>query len=268
MKQELKQISADFCRYHKTFYNGLCFKGKLKEAKILVAKEPLANFQHAASRVAFLAVQLPTYQFMNDFAQLKSITEKLLEMADEYGYTFWKAWGLTYHGWAIAKLGQVEVGFAEIQQSLAINKMARGTHTGHTGLSSLTMFAEGLWLMGKSNDALDTLEEAFAYSKRRSEFFYLPKVNYLKGEWLQKLGAENAEVEQCFRQAIKVARAQEAPLLELRSALSLAKYWQINNKKEETHSLLTKLLERITPIIDFDIIPEYAEAKEILTAVV
>ena len=60
-----------------------------------------------------------------------------------------------------------------------------------------------------------------------------------------------------------VAREQDAPMLELQAALSLAKYWQANNK-EEARSLLKELLERITPIIDINVIPEYAEAKGIL----
>ena len=52
-------------------------------------------------------------------------------------------------------------------------------------------------------------------------------------------------------------------MLELQANLLLAKHWQIN-KKEEVHSILTELLERITPIIDIDVIPEYTEAKGIL----
>ncbi len=243
----------------------LCFKGKFKEAKTLIAQEPLPNFQHAASRAPFLGLSASSYQFMQDFTSLKPILDELLKLANEYGYAFWKAWGLIYHGWAIAKLGQVEAGIVEMQQGLAINKMARGASTGHTGLSSLTMLAEVLWLMGKYDEALDTLEEALTYSKKKGEVFYLSQLNCLKGKCLQKLGAEEAEIEKYFKKAVTIAKEQAIPMIELQAALSLAKYWQANGKKEEVHSLLTELLERITPIIDFDIIPEYAEAKGILT---
>ena len=237
----------------------LFFKGKLKEVETLIAKEPLINFQHATSKIIFLAVHLSLYHFMNDFTRLKFVTEEIFKIAEEYGYIFYQAWGLVYHGWAIVHLGEVKAGVAEMQQGLGIHNMSAADS------SSLAMLAEGLWLISKHDDALDTLEEAFIYSKKKGELFYLPELNRLKGKWLQELGAEAAKVEQYFRQAIDIARKQEAPMLELRSALSLAKYWQINSKREEACSLLTELLERITPIIDFDIIPEYAEAKGILT---
>ncbi len=238
----------------------LCFKGRLKEAKALMTKEPLTNFKHAASRAFFLGVCFTIYQLRNDFSGLKSIAEELLELADEYGYAFWKAWGLIYHGWAVAQLGQVETGVAEMQQGMTITRMAGGIILGSC---SLAMLAEGLWLVGKHNDALDMLEEAFDHSTKRDELFYLSQLHCLKGKWLQELGAETTEVEHNLRQAIAVAEQQNASMLELRASLALAKYWQ-KSKKEESHSLLTKLLNRITPMIDINEIPEYAEAEEIL----
>ncbi len=240
----------------------LCFKGKLKEAKELMAKEPLPNLKHSASRSFFLGASFTIHQFLNNFARLQSITKELLKIADEYGYAFWNAWGLICNGWTIAQLGQVERGVAEMQQGIAFTKMAGGLVLGSC---SLAMLAEGLELMGKYNEALGTLEEAFVYSKKKGEVYYLSQLNCLKGKCLQKLEAEEAEIEKCFQQAVAIAKEQDIPMIELQAALSLAKYWQTNNKKREARSLLTELLERITPIIDFDIIPEYAEAKGILT---
>ena len=242
----------------------LYFKGKLKEVKVLIAKNPPSNFTHSASRAIFLGASLPIRQFMNDFAHLKSIAEKLLKIADEYGYAFYKALGLINHGWAIAKQGQVDIGLNEMQQGMAITRMAGGIILGPC---SLAMLAEGLWLMGKQDEALDTLEEAFSHSKKRDELFYLSQLNCIKGEWLQKLQAESVEVEQYFKQAIDRAKKQGACMLELQATLSLAKYWQAC-KQEEAHSLLTKLLERITPIVDVEEIPEYTEATGILAALV
>ncbi len=236
-------------------------KGKLKEMKTLLGKEPLPNFQHVASKAIFLTASLYSYQYLSDFTSLKSASEELLKLAEEYGMPAWKTMGLVFHGWTISQLGEVEAGIAEMQQGIDITKMS-----GCIMFGSLlfAMSAEGIWLMGRHHDALDMLEEGFTYSKRKGEFCYLSQLNCIKGEWLQKLGAKAAEVEFCFREAINVAKEQEAPLLELQASLSLAKYWQANNQKEEAHSLLKELLDRVTPIIDIDLIPEYAEAQEIL----
>ncbi len=239
----------------------LCYKGKLKEAKALMANQPVPYLKHAASRAFFLGTAAPIYQCINDFTHLKTLSEELLKIADEYGYFFWKTFGLTYHGWALTQLGEVEKGIAEMRQGINGAKMAGGLTLGSC---ALTMLAEGLWLGGKYNEALDALEEVFTYSKEKGESFFLSQINRLKGEWIQKLGAEAAEVEQCFRQAIAVAKEQDAPMLELQAALSLAKYWQVSDKQEEIHSLLTELLECITPIVDLEEIPEYAEASKVL----
>ena len=243
----------------------LCFKGKLKEVKELMAKKPLSHLDHAASKALFLGASFTIYQFLNDFARLQSIAKELLKIADEYGYALWKSWGLICNGWTVAQLGQVERGVAEMQQGITITRMAGGVILGPC---SLAMLAEGLELMGKYDEALGTLEEALIYSKKKDEVYYLSQLNCLKGKCLQKLGAEEAEIEKYFKQAVAVAKEQDIPMIELQAALSLAKYWQSNGKKEEAHSLLTELLDRITPIIDFDIIPEYAEAKDILTEVI
>ncbi len=239
----------------------LWYKGRVNEAEALIATEPMPNLKHATSRGFFLGPKLVIQKFMHNVDQVKSMAEELLQLASDYGYATWTTWGLVNHGWALAKLGDVEIGIAEIKQG--INGMMEGLTI---GTYTLAMLAEGLWLMGKYDEALDTLEKSFAHSKKRDELFYLSQLNLMKGQLLQELGTEaaDAEVEYYFKEAINVAKKQEAPMLELQAALSLTEYWQTCNRKEDIHSLLTELLERITPIIDTDSIPEYKEAKEIL----
>ena len=236
--------------------------GKVKEAQTLVAKEPMPNLEHATSRGYLLNTYLIAHYFMNNVDRVKSISEELLQLAKKYGYAAWVAWGLYFHGWVLAKSGEAETGVAKIRQG--INDMA-GNVT--LGTLILGMLAESLWLMGKQDEALETLEESFAHSKKRDEFFFLPQLNHMKGQWLQELGAEASEIEHYFKEAINVARKQEAPMLELQASLSLVQYWQASRRKEDINSLLKELLERITPIIDTDVIPEYKEAREILSTI-
>ncbi len=240
----------------------LYYSGKIKQVKTLLLEKSVFEIRHAATKAVFLGCLLPIHQFMNDVVTLKAVTEELLKLADEYGYVFYTAWGLINHGWAIAKLGEVETGVSEIQQGMTIAKMAGGLIMGPY---SLALLAEGLWLMGKQDEALETLDEALAYSKKRDELFYLSQLNRLKGEWLQKLEAETTEVEKYFREAIDIAKEKNTCMLELQATLSLAKYWQAN-KKEQIRPLLTELLDRITPVIDAEEIPEYAEANRILSS--
>jgi predicted ATPase len=46
------------------------------------------------------------------------------------------------------------------------------------------------------------------------------------------------EVETCFRQALDVARRQQAKSLELRAAISLSRLWQRQGKRDTARQLL------------------------------
>jgi len=49
---------------------------------------------------------------------------------------------------------------------------------------------------------------------------------------------DTPQAETCFRQALDVARRQEAKSWELRAATSLAHLWQSQGKRQEAHDLL------------------------------
>jgi predicted ATPase len=53
--------------------------------------------------------------------------------------------------------------------------------------------------------------------------------------------AQPEEAEACFQQALAVARRQQAKSLELRAAMSLARLWQQQGKRDEAHELLAPI---------------------------
>jgi predicted ATPase len=61
----------------------------------------------------------------------------------------------------------------------------------------------------------------------------------LQGELQLQLARPNvSQAEACFQQALAVARRQQAKSLELRAALSLARLWQSQGKRQEANDLL------------------------------
>jgi predicted ATPase len=46
------------------------------------------------------------------------------------------------------------------------------------------------------------------------------------------------QAKECFQRALSIARQQQARMLELRAAISLARLWQSQDKRTEAHQLL------------------------------
>jgi predicted ATPase len=70
-----------------------------------------------------------------------------------------------------------------------------------------------------------------------------------------------AEAEACFREAIKVARKQQAKSLELRATMSLARLWQQQGKSAEAHTMLSTIYNWFTEGFDTK---DLQEAKGLL----
>lgn len=71
------------------------------------------------------------------------------------------------------------------------------------------------------------------------------------------------EAEECFHQAIEIARQQEAKSLELRAVLSLAQLWRSQGKKTESQTMLGEIYGWFTEGFDT---ADLREAKQLLAA--
>jgi predicted ATPase len=79
-------------------------------------------------------------------------------------------------------------------------------------------------------------------ARKTNEPFYEAELNRLKGDALVKSGvASPAEAESCFHRAIEIARQQQAKSFELRAAMSLARLWQQQGKREEARTMLEEI---------------------------
>jgi adenylate cyclase len=71
------------------------------------------------------------------------------------------------------------------------------------------------------------------------------------------------KAEECFRQALDVARRQQAKSLELRAALSLSRLWQQQGRYAEAHQILAEIYVWFTEGFDT---ADLQEAKALLEA--
>jgi len=73
-----------------------------------------------------------------------------------------------------------------------------------------------------------------------------------EGSRLQAVGyrEKTLEAEKCFRQAIEIARRQQAKMWELRTTMSLARLWQQQGRQQEAHKVLSSAYNWFTEGFD------------------
>jgi predicted ATPase len=86
------------------------------------------------------------------------------------------------------------------------------------------------------------LVEALEMTDNTGERHWEAELHRRKGELLlMQQGQKAEEAEECFRQALDIARRQQAKSLEVRAATSLSRLWQLQGKQEEAHQFLAEI---------------------------
>jgi adenylate cyclase len=111
----------------------------------------------------------------------------------------------------------------------------------------LALLAEAYVRAGKPNNAVAALDEAFAIVRDSRAFFYEAELYRLRGNVLKNLGAESLDfVDTCFQTALEIARRYVTRSLELRAAVSLARFWQDCGKGRPARELLAGVYNGFT----------------------
>jgi hypothetical protein len=119
-----------------------------------------------------------------------------------------------------------------------------------------------------SNDAegLRILSDALASAESTGECCYQAELYRLKGEHLlarSAAGADAEAAEECFLQSLVIARGQDARSLELRSAISLARLYQLRGLHDAARDLVRPIYDRFTEGFDT---PDLLDARALLQA--
>jgi class 3 adenylate cyclase/predicted ATPase len=181
------------------------------------------------------------------------------DMATEAGFDLWGYGMLVYRGWARNLKGDVEGGLAELVAGYT-GYLETGARLSQT--AQLVMLAEALWRAGEKDAALEALGDGLRYAEELGERYYVPELHRVRAEFLLSLGDRDA-AEQDLRRAVEIARGQQARLLELRSALVLARTLRDSGRSEEAREFLAPLYALFTEGFDSR---ELVEAHALLAA--
>ena len=161
-----------------------------------------------------------------------------MALSQEHGFPTYVAVGMIARGWALALQGQGEEGIVQLHQGRTAFQ-AGGAELDRP--RCLAVLAEAYGKVGQTEAGLTVLAEALAAAHNTGERYWEAEMHRLQGELLLRRASPTEEVEACFRQALAIARQQQAKSLELRAAMSLSRLWQGQGKRAEAHDLLAPI---------------------------
>jgi class 3 adenylate cyclase/predicted ATPase len=198
-------------------------------------KEARGIGQAAGLMYALLHASL-THLLCGDYAQANADAGELTALADEKASLFWKAQGTSMQGFSLALAGRASSAVHMITSGLAAFRS-----TGAASWTSLQSSHLALAYMdlGQFDDAWRCVGEAQTALQTTKERWYEAEVNRITGELaLQSPERDAAKAQACFEHALSVAQQQQARSLELRAAMSMARLWSDQGKRDGARELL------------------------------
>jgi predicted ATPase len=192
-----------------------------------------------------------------DAQALKGVAEELTRLSSEIRLVGWLNSGICFHGEALAMLGQVSEGIAQIRAGMAADE---SIDIRVYLVGAYRSLAEVYAKSGQPGEGLKTLDEALDSIKQTNERHWEAEVYRLMGE-LQLMQGDEAKAETSFHKAIEVARCQSARSWELRATTSLTRLWRKQGRIDDARKMLGEIYSWFTEGFDT---PDLKEAKSLL----
>jgi hypothetical protein len=147
--------------------------------------------------------------------------------------------GVIYRGWVRSASGDTAEGIPRIEQGI---KDLRATGAVLGLPHSLTLKAEALYLADRTSEALEAINEAEAVAERIELRGLFSRLHRLRGVFLAAMGAERAQIEASFCEAIRIAREQKSISMAKRAEGTDAEYRRLKKRASEGHGFRLPLL--------------------------
>jgi predicted ATPase len=222
------------------------------------------QLSHPFSLGPALSVAAWIHWWRGEIPLVQQQAEAMITLSTEQGFPHWLAQGTILRGCALVAQGQGEEGLAHLRQGIASHRTMGAVLVWPLYLALL---AEAYGKVGQAEMGLTVVDEALAIMNKSDERLWEAELYRIKGELLLKAEGKRLQAElaaeECFQQALTVARRQHARSWELHAALSLSRWWQRQGKYAEARELLTPLYGWFTEGFDT---ADLQEARALLTA--
>ena len=270
VRQGIALYDPDKHRHHALLYGGhdpgVCGKGQgavalwalgYPDQAAQSAREAIAlaeGLRHVPSVLHSLWFAAAVCHLRQDLATVRVCSDRLLTLGREHGLKQYQAIGGIFHGWALTRSGSWEEGLAELRSCV-----------GFYGTIGWTMLALFRAILAEAELDAGNFEQAKALVATNDMCNRWWNAEFLRllGE-LHRSGPlrDRAAAEQSYREALAVARGQQAKALELRAATGLVRLLCDEGRPHEARDLLTPICGWFTEGLDT---PDFVEAKALLT---
>jgi class 3 adenylate cyclase/predicted ATPase len=206
-----------------------------------------------------LVIGSHTHLLCRNYATAIALDDEVVALADEKGAALWKALGMSMRGSVFALMGKASDAVSVITSGLTAYRSTGATMWMPTFLSCLaSAHAE----LGQFDEAWRCATEARAAVEASQERLWEAEVHRIAGVIaLMSPERDATKAEACFERALTVARNQQAKSWELRAAMSMARLWRGQGKRQQAQDLLAPVYGWFTE--GFDTL-DLKEAKALL----
>jgi predicted ATPase len=212
--------------------------------------------QHRPSIAQCLSMKARLLWFLGDAGSLVEPAEELFAIGVDQGFPYWRGQGLIYRGWTKVATGNFDDGISVLREGVLA---FQATGAGCWIPQFHALQAEAEVIGGHPDVALGILLEALRTSRECGENWFEAELVRRRGHLLQDRNPMAAE--KMFKEAISIAKEQEAKLWELRAAASLARLRRDQGRRAEARDLLAPVYGWFTEGFGT---PDLKEAKALL----
>jgi predicted ATPase len=183
-----------------------------------------------------LSIVPATYCWRGNYVETKTLAEEAIALAEEKRILFWKGLGMMHRGSVMALTGKASDAAQMITSGITAWRSTGATVWLPIFLPLLAMAHSEL---GQFDDAWRCIGEAMTAVEISKESFCEAEIHRRAGEIaLKSSRPDAAKAGGYFERALAVARKQQAKSWELRAAMSMARHWRDQGKRDEARDLL------------------------------
>jgi pimeloyl-ACP methyl ester carboxylesterase/DNA-binding SARP family transcriptional activator/tetratricopeptide (TPR) repeat protein len=203
-----------------------------------------ADLSHAMTNaLAYWGLGL-TQMLLGNPEPAMDATCRSIEICKEYQTPLMLGVTTFQKGWADFALGNRLDGLREMEDGLAA---IRATGAGLGLPYFMAIYGDACSCCGRHDSGLATVEQAVARARETGALLQLPEMIVIRSDILQRQGALDAqEKERSLREALEVARSQEAGTMVLRIVNRIAAHHAETGKKSEAAALVAEHAGLIT----------------------